>query len=120
VKDHRACNGDTLPLPTREFMREAVAPCGIEPNLLECLRGAPVTVASRDSRLMNEQPLGDDFAGSHARRQGAEWVLKDNLTPSPERSHFAPAERPKIPVFEAHETGGGLQPEDGTSERGFP
>ena len=75
LQDHGAGNGDALPLAARELMRIAVAHGWVESHLVE-RRGSPaVALPRRQPRLVHQQPLGDDLADRHARRQRPEGVL---------------------------------------------
>ena len=101
VQDHRPRDRDALALAARELVREAIAPGGVEPHLLEGLRGAPVALPARDRRLVDEEALGDDLARRHARRQRAVGVLEDDLEPAPQGAHRGAVERREVAVLEA-------------------
>ena len=90
-QDHRAGDADALVLAAGEFVRIAVDPGRIEPDLLHDRAHALRALSSRDrSRLERPQRLGDGLADRHARIEAGQRVLEDDLELLAQRAQLVP------------------------------
>ena len=110
VERQRARNADPLPLPAREFMREALRRARVEANQRQQFVGTRKCLCRRDA--MGDRPVGDDPPNAATRIERGEWVLEhhlDMLASDPQTSpaglgeiHFADADDARIGVGEPH------------------
>ena len=115
-QDHRPRDRDPLPLPARKLVRIAVHRRRVQPDLGHD-PGDHVAPVSALFDAVDAQPLGDDLADRHSRRQAAIGVLEHDLHIAPQRPHLptrAPGdvlahEQDRSPAFD--------QPHDGERER---
>jgi hypothetical protein len=100
LQDQGAGDADALALAAGELVRVAAAHLGSEADPLQDLANAlvprPVT-----SQLVDRQPLAHDLADGHARVQGSDRVLKDDLHVPAHRLHLATAQACYVAAFEA-------------------
>src|SRR5207237_1889930 len=74
----RAGDRDALPLAAGEFVRKALYLAAAQPDLVEDLGRQPLLFLATGN-IVYLQRLADDIASGHARVQGRERVLEDDL-----------------------------------------
>jgi hypothetical protein len=84
-------DADTLALSARHFMRVTLRHIGVQAHLAQQLVNPRPRLALRLHDLVNEERLGDYFGHGHARVEGRERVLEDDLHLAAHRPHFATA-----------------------------
>ena len=70
-------------------------------------------------RVVDQQALGYDFARRHARREGAERILKHQLKMASQRPHLRPVERHQVTILETHPAARRKKSQDGSAEGRF-
>jgi hypothetical protein len=109
---HRQCpgNDDALALPARELVGKPGRLIGAQAHLLKQLSHAPGALVARHDAV-EHQRLGEDLADRHARIEGGEGVLKDDLHLAPKRPQAALGEVRDVFTVDPHPALiGGYQP----------
>ena len=94
--DDRPRDADALALPAGEFMRIAVDLVGQEPHLGHHRLHPLLHLGLLEVGAEGDQRLGDDLTHGHARVQGSQRVLEDDLHLAPQIAHAAIVELGKI------------------------
>jgi len=103
----RPGDSDSLPLPSAEFVREALHGRLVEADRLEQL-GNSRSPGGRMHAFVNNQWFADDVIYAHAGIERTKWILKDDLHVTAKSSHFATTGREQVAAFEQNFAGGRL------------
>src|ERR1700691_4639093 len=100
-------------------MREAKACRGIKPHVAQRARHQLVALPFGHGRLMDRQPLFDDFRYRKPRRERAVRILKHDLHVMPEWPHLFEAQALKLVAEEQDRAIGRYKAQQRKTERGL-
>ena len=100
LQHHGARNRDALALAPGKFVRVAVPCRRIDVHLAERFDHPAFTLLTAEFRLVDAQPLLDDFRHRHAGAERPERVLEDDLDLVAQRAHAGKAQFGDFPAVE--------------------
>ena len=115
-----AGDADSLPLPAAEFVREALHGGWIEAHGVEQFGGTSTKFGSRQL-LVDNQRLTDNVFNPHARIEGSERILKDDLHVATRATHVAARGGQPVPSLKNNGSVTWLyQPQDEPAQSALP